>query len=238
MVDGVSATSSAGMAGGPNASVGKDDFLQMLIAQLKNQDPLNPMDGTQFASQLAEFSSLEQITNLNENVKTSIDANYLLSQSINNTMTATLIGKDVKIGRTNIEYNGQESVDIGYTLPAQATSVTVNIYNEAGALIKSIESSQKDVGDAKLNWDFTDNGGRKIGNGNYHFEIEAKNVSNEDMTVNMFMWGQIDGIKFGENGSTILVNNTSYLLSDILEILNPAQTVVTENTTGNKEWLK
>ncbi|MDP3830447.1 MAG: flagellar hook capping FlgD N-terminal domain-containing protein, partial [Ignavibacteriaceae bacterium] len=90
------------------ASLGKDDFMKLMLTQLKHQDPLNPMEGSEFAAQLAQFSSLEQLSNLNELTAQSIDANYYLTQSINNTMTATLIGKDVKLSGNVLNVKGDE----------------------------------------------------------------------------------------------------------------------------------
>jgi flagellar basal-body rod modification protein FlgD len=72
-------------------AIGKDDFFKMLIAQLKNQDPLNPADGTAFAAQLAQFSSLEQLTNLNTTL-TSQNQNYA---NLLNVQSVNLIGKEV-----------------------------------------------------------------------------------------------------------------------------------------------
>ena len=112
MVDGItsqSTTTTNQSANVKNGTLGKDDFLKLMIAQLKNQDPLNPMNGTEYAAQLAQFTSLEQLTNLNANVSKSIDTNYVLTQSINNTLAATLIGKEVKINGNTIQNNGQES---------------------------------------------------------------------------------------------------------------------------------
>lgn len=133
-------TNSITQAAGTKNALGKDDFLKMLIAQLKNQDPLNPLEGTEFAAQLAEFSSLEQLSNLNSYTKQSIDSNYLLTQSINNTLVATLIGKEVKIESAEINVNGQEKITLGYELATPASSVTIKIMDENGRVVKNIDS--------------------------------------------------------------------------------------------------
>ena len=74
-----------------NGVLGQDDFLKLLVSQLQNQDPMNPMDGTQFASQLAQFTSVEQLANINTSLQSSISANQLLNQSISNALSTTVI---------------------------------------------------------------------------------------------------------------------------------------------------
>jgi len=209
-----------------NAIMGKEDFLKLLVTQLKYQDPLSPMEGTEFASQLAQFSSLEQLTNLNQSVNLSIEGNYILAQSINNTLAATLIGKRVKLAGATIVKNGQDNVQLGYTLPGSASSIKVNIKDGNGNIVKTFDSPPSKAGDSKLLWDFTDNNGNKLPDGTYTFEVVAKNSSGDDMTVTLFKWGKIDGIRFSENGTTLVVDGNEYLLSDILEIL--------DNETGGK----
>ncbi len=209
----------AGAAQGKSV-LGKDDFMKLMIAQLKNQDPLNPMDGTEFAAQLAQFSSLEQLSNLNQNVMDSIQANYYLTQSINNTLTATLIGKDVKISGNVINYTGGDDARIGYELPHNAVSTTVKIYNEAGDVVKTIENVPMTAGSHKLSWDFTDDDGNSVAEGKYTFKVEAKDSSGNDIEVTNNVYGSIEGVKFTENGTMLIVNGLEYNLSDILEILN------------------
>lgn len=198
----------------------KDAFLKLMIAQLQNQNPLEPMDGTEYAAQLAQFSSLEQLTNLNETMNTSIDADYYLTQSINNTLTATLIGNDVKLASPTLNNIGQDDIEFGYQLPADASSVTIEIYNENGALVRTISEADTSSGDHKLSWDFSDNNGKKLPEGSYTFEIEATDTQGEDMVVETYGIGRIDGVKFGEDGTTLIVGGIEYNLADIIEILN------------------
>ncbi|KAF0151645.1 MAG: flagellar hook capping protein FlgD [Ignavibacteria bacterium] len=203
------------------SALGKDDFLRLMIQQLKNQDPLNPMDGTAYASQLAEFSSLEQLSNLNSAIKDSLAANLQLTQSVNNTMVAALIGKEAKIDGNSLQVTGQNNITLGYTLPPNALSAKIKIYNEKGALIKIMEEIPLNTGSNKLSWDCTDNNGDKLPNGNYTFEVEAKNMSGGNLKVNTFKIGLIDGVRFTENGTVLKVDGAEYSIADILEILNP-----------------
>lgn len=202
-----------------NGSVmGKDDFLKLMLAQLKNQDPLNPMEGTEFASQLAQFTSLEQLVNLNDAMNTSINSNYYLTQSINNTLAATLIGKEAKLNGNSVQFDGQDSVQLNYNLSSDANNITINIYNENGKLIKSIDNASRNSGNSKLIWDFTDNEGKKVGFGKYKFEVDAKNSDNEPISNSTFVLGKIEGVKFTENGTMLVVDGVQYYLSDIMEI--------------------
>ena len=82
--------------------LGKDDFLRLLVAKLSNQDPLNPIQDEDFASQLAQFSSLEQLSNMNDNLTQDMQWNYLLSQTINNTMATSLIGRTVRADSSQV----------------------------------------------------------------------------------------------------------------------------------------
>jgi len=201
-------------------AMGKEDFLKLMLAQLQNQDPLSPMEGTEFASQLAQFTSLEQLMNLNDSMDTSINANYFLSQSINNTLAATLIGKEVKLSGSTFQHNGQENTTLGYDLSAPAGNVTVKIYNESGQLVKTIENAPKNSGDNKLIWDFSDNEGNSVPQGKYTFKVEPKDADNNLMSYSTYVLGKIDGVKFTENGTMLVVNGAQYNLSDIMEIYN------------------
>lgn len=221
MIQTVNTTSNQNVNVSANKSaLGKDDFLKLMIQQLKNQDPLNPMDGTAYASQLAEFSSLEQLTNLNSAIKDNLTANLQLTQSVNNTMVATLIGKEAKIDGNSLQVTGQESITLGFDLPSNVSSARIKIFNEKGAVVKVVEDVPLNSGSNKLSWDCSDNNGDKLPNGNYTFEVEAKNMNGENLTINTYKFGLIDGVRFTENGTVLKVDGAEYSIADILEILN------------------
>lgn len=221
MVDPITSTSaSSTQQATGKSSLGKDDFMKLMISQLKNQDPLNPMDGTAFSAQLAQFSSLEQLTNLNTYMKQSIDANATLTQSINNTLITGLIGKGVKLSGGDIKVNGQDSITLGYNLPSEAKTAQIKIYNESGALVKTIDGISTTSGGNKLSWDLTDNNGNKLPNGKYKFEVDAVNLSGDNMTLDIYKIGTIDGVRFTDQGTVLLVGGAEYSLADIAEVLN------------------
>ncbi len=111
---------------------------------------------------------------------------------------------------------------MGYNITGNPGSVTVNIYDENGTLVRTIEDAPSSSGDNKLSWDFTDNDGNRLPEGNYTFEVDAKDNAGENLDVSLFKYGTIDGVKFTENGTVLLVGGVEYSLSEISEILNPS----------------
>jgi flagellar basal-body rod modification protein FlgD len=155
-------------------------------------------------------------------MKTSIDANFYLTQSINNTLAATFIGKEAKLSTNKFQFNGQESQTIGYNLNSRATNVTIKIYNEDGALVKTIENAPANAGDNKLSWDFTDNNGNTVPYDKYKFEVEAVDADSKPISSTKYVLGKIGGVRFTEFGTKLLINGNEYNLSDILEIFEPS----------------
>jgi flagellar basal-body rod modification protein FlgD len=198
----------------------KDDFLKLLIMQLRHQDPLSPLEGTEFAAQLAHFSSVEQLSNINTNLLHSIDANFILSQSINNALSATFIGQEVRAATNMFQYSDGENVSLGYTLKSPAGGVTVNIYDEAGNHVRTIQAdaSALNQGDNTLIWDGRNDGGKKVGDGRYTFTVEAKSVEGAGIASAPFIFGTVTGVRFKENGTFFTVNGLEVALSDIEEI--------------------
>jgi len=216
---GTSSSKSATSATTSSSTLGKDDFLQLMITQMKYQDPLDPMDNTQYASQLAQFSSLEQMSNINTNLTTSLNAQYALNQSINNSMSASMIGKDVKVSSTDLTVTkDQKSIDFGYDLAANAKSSTLTITNSAGKVVKSVDLTEVAQGEHEYTWDMTNDKGVKVAAGSYTYSITSKASDGTALTTNAYRIGKISSIRFTSSGTMAVVDGCEFSISDITEI--------------------
>lgn len=204
------------------SDLGKDDFLKLMMEQLKYQDPLNPMESNEYSAQLAQFSSLEQLQNMNTSLNKSLDANYALAAAVNNTMSTNLIGKEVKLRGDKIEYHGQEKQSLHYKLGADTKSAKVEIKDDKGNLVKVLDLENK-AGSYKIDWDFTDKTGKKVAHGDYKMKLVAKGVSSDEVTTELYQVGTVDAMRFTDKGSMLVIGKNQFALSDVYEIVNPPQ---------------
>jgi flagellar basal-body rod modification protein FlgD len=195
-------------------SLGKDDFLKMLLAQLKNQDPLNPLDGTDFAAQLAQFSSLEQLTNMS----TELSTLGLYQMTASNVQAVGLIGKEVTARGDNTVKAAGAPVSLSYELPADASTVSVKIYNEAGDLVKTIDGGTQNDGVNSVTWNCSD-----APAGNYTFDVDAKDAGGNAITATTITSGQVTAVHFKDNAIMLTVNGRDIAFSDIVSVKNTTQ---------------
>ena len=190
-------------------TVGKDEFMKLLLAQLKNQDPLKPMDGTDFAAQLAQFSSLEQLSNLNTELK---------SQSVNQmtlgyAQSAGMIGKEVVADSGNTVTVSGPSTALNYRLSADAQDITISIMDKNGQLVKTLTESSQKTGMNKVTWDSSG-----IESGDYTYQVVAKNASGELVSADTMTTGLVTAVHFRSNQILATVNGQEVALSKITEI--------------------
>jgi flagellar basal-body rod modification protein FlgD len=199
---------------GTTQTLGENDFLKLLTAQLQAQDPLNPTDSADFAAQLAQFSSVEQLTNINAQLTTMASS----QASMQNTAAANLIGKTVVVTGDTVTLNGQASLN--YTLPNNASKVTVSLYNSSGALVRTQVLGSESAGNNSYTWDGKDQNGNTLPSGQYTFAISAVNSSGQTVTATPLTSGTVTGIVYNNNVTYLtLDNNAQVQLGDIQEIL-------------------
>ncbi len=214
-----SASSSQSSTGtGSTQTLNEQDFLQMLVTELQNQDPTNPLQSTDLAAQLAQFSSVSELQTLNSNVQNSTNANLVMTQSISNTMAATLIGKKVQVNSSQIAYDGTTNPTLGYTLSGNAADVKVNIMNANGTVIRTMDEGPMAGGDQTLAWDGKDSSGNQVPAGNYTFSVDATDSNGNALTPSLYTLGTVQGVKFGSNGASLVVDGAQVPFSNVQEI--------------------
>ncbi len=209
---------SAYSGGATSQLIGHEEFLTLLVTQLKNQDPLAPMESHQFTSQLAQISSLEQLVSIDGNIEDGISADMVLSQAINNTLAATLIGRDVTAIGNSIELKSGESTDIHFSLAGFAEEVEVQVYDQAGNLVRTIEAGALASGKHSVAWDGENDNGEEFPEGNYSFSVKAKDASGGDVATRPLVVGLISSVRFEGGSAVLMVNGREIAFSSVLEI--------------------
>ncbi|KPL06204.1 hypothetical protein AMJ86_09475 [bacterium SM23_57] len=204
-------------AGGIESALGRDAFLRMLMVQLQYQDPLDPTDSQQFSSQLAQFSQLEELQAMSESLDASLSADMLLTQSITNTLAASLIGKTVTAS-TASAYLADGSADFYFNLDEAADEVTLNIYDESGSIVKTATLSNLSEGDHSYAWDGTDTNGNSLPEGVYTFSVSATDSSGNSVSVSPFIQGRITGVRYENGMAVLLIGDIAINLSEVTEI--------------------
>ena len=201
-----------------DASLNRDDFLQLLVTQLSNQDPLNPMDGQEFAAQLAQFSSLEQLISINDSISLSTDLNGLLAQSINSGVAADLIGKTVEAEGNEFLYEGEGNTSLKFELDQAATDVQVEIFDPAGRKVRTLSLSNLDSGDHDITWDGKDDEGNELVRGEFTFSVSATDANGNQVNARTFISGQVDRVTYNQNGIFLWIGNTSIAMGNVSSV--------------------
>ena len=195
-----------------------DDFLTLLTTQLQNQDPLSPMDSTEFTNQLVGFSGVEQQIRSNDTL------NKLLSmQTLNLTAVGlSFIGKDVEITGEKFATDGTKELSLGYTMPADVKTGTVTITDADGNVVYTSPANLTE-GRHSFTWDGKTTGGAQAPAGTYQLNVAALDVDKKSLIVTKFVPGHVDSLESGEDGSLVLiVDGQQVALSDVRKVSEPS----------------
>lgn len=203
------------LANKETAATMKDDFMQLLVAQLQHQDPMSPMEAMDFTSQLSQFAALEQMFYMNDNLESLQRA----QASINNIQAVSFIGKVVKTKGDIVDLEDGKAEPLSYRLDEKASSVGVRVMDENGKVIRSYEVGEKEKGVHTLQWDGRDRNGGISPDGNYRFEISAKGIDGEDVKVSTYIEGRITGLTFEDSLPLLHIGSIKVPIGDVYEIL-------------------
>lgn len=216
--------------------MGKEDFLTLLVAQLQNQDPLNPDDPTEFTAQLAQFSSLEQLYNLNESM-TGLTTAQANSEKL---AALSLIGKEVSYNGSSFTYDGTP-IAVGYQLDGVAAGVTLSLQDADGRTVKTLEAADTELaaGNHFITWDGTDQDGNPVIAGTYKIILQASAAGTDaSIAAAPLISSEVTGVDLSNGLLTtrageVLFNNLIRVTDPVdgSQAITPASLVTAGNTT-------
>ncbi len=171
-----------------------DDFLNLLTTQLQNQDPLSPMDSTEFTNQLVSFSQVEQQINMNGKLEDMLS----LQLSGMSTVALAYVGMDVNFVGNVSHYNGTDPIEIDYVLSSNATKSNLRIVDADGITVRTVEAG-KTSGLHSFEWDGKDDYGQTLPVGNYTVNVDSLDADGAAIKVSTSVPARVTGIA-SENG--------------------------------------
>jgi len=197
-----------------NGAMGKDDFLKLMVAQMQAQDPMDPMDNADFSAQLAQFSALEQMQNVNKNIEDLI----LLQSSVNNNMSINLIDKLVASPGDSLTIAEGNPDSITYELGKNAAAVSINIYDSGNNLVASIADGAQTVGLQEHIWDGKDLNGNVLPDGDYTFKVSAIDSFEFPVVTKTYQKSMVTGVVFENGESYVETGNNKVNVKDIMSV--------------------
>lgn len=181
--------------------LGQAEFLKLMTTQLNNQDPMAPMENGEFYSQIAQFSTVAGIQDLQasfQQVATALYSNQALQAS-------TLVGRDVLVSSSQAALAADGAINGAVDVPVATSQLAVNVYDQAGQLVRRVNLGAQSAGQATFSWDGTKADGSAAAPGVYYIEsdmlFDGKPVALETMVST-----RVDSVTMGRGGDGVVLN--------------------------------
>lgn len=199
---------------GATSEIGRDAFMKLLVAQLRNQDPLDPMEARDFVTQLSQLTGVEELITIGERVQ----ALEIATAGIANTQVATLTGKVVTANADRIRLGENGPGQTVFQLDAKAKDVTVTIRDESGQVVRTLELGETFPGSHQIVWDGNDASGQRAAAGRYTVEVTAKDESGNVVGTSTKVTGIVTGVSYENGYPELIVGEARVMLGDVVSI--------------------
>ena len=196
-----------------NQDMGKERFLQLLTAQLANQDPMNPLEDKDFIAQLAQFSLLEQGVAANQH----LDFLGMSMAALVNAQLPSLIGKDIVATGDTVEVTHGDPTSLRYGLDGDATEVSLVVLDSDGEAVRTVTLGGMEAGQHEYEWDGRNDDGSVVPEGTYRIEVHAKK-GEETVGTTTRLSGRVTGLDFSSGYAELMVGGVRVLPADIIEV--------------------
>ena len=202
-----------------SSELGKDAFMSLLLTQMKNQDPTTPLKSHEMAAQLAQFTSLEKLANIDKGIEGLTKA----QAPSHNFEALSLIGKVITTDSSKVNHTTRDqSHDITFQLPKDVSEVQLVIKDEQGNAIRTLKAGNLKAGKNELAWNGQMEDGTPAQPGNYNVSFQAKSSSGDKVFVQSKLEGKITGINFTAQGPQLMVGKQTVEMSEIKTISESA----------------
>lgn len=207
-------------------ALGKDDFLKLLMAQIKFQDPMQPMADQEFVAQLATFSSLEQQMLSNDKL-----GELQLGQLSNgNAELAGFIGQEILAKGDSIVVGSGPVTPISAQVGSDVAKIAVTVRDESGRVVSTFETGPQTAGNHELAWSGKDADGNPLKPGTYTVELKATDAAGKDVKASPLTRGTVTGVSFENGYAELLIGTKRVRPADILSVGDPTES--TSEPTG------
>jgi flagellar basal-body rod modification protein FlgD len=198
-----------------NNQLDKDAFLKLMLAQMKHQDPSNPMQSHEMAAQLAQFTSLEQLNNIHTTLESIKNA-----QAPNtNYQALSFIGKRISSDSSKVmRAAGDTEHSLNFQLLGAATDVKITVKDAAGNAIRKLDMGAMKKGENAVKWNGLNDDGLSARPGEYHVAIEAKGANGQKIYAKTQLEGRITGLNYTAQGPVLMVGDQSVRMSEVKKI--------------------
>jgi len=201
----------------PGGKMGKEEFLKLLVTQLRNQDPMNPSDPKDFAAQLAQFSTVEQLLNIGDQLESMKSRDEMLIRTINATTALQLIGKSIVTEGDTVDMPASGEMSVRVNASGTGGSGTLVLRDTAGAEVARIALPRVEGGDQTI--DLSSLVG-KVPQGRYSYSVELQDSAGVPVSVTTFCRMRVDGVRYTTSGPVLSSGGITIALGKVIEILD------------------
>lgn len=199
---------------GPGGAMGKDEFLQLLVAQLRHQDPLNPADGQEFAAQLAQFTSVEQLMQINQSLGNQNAGYASMINSMNASAALATIGKTVVAAGDFLVADATRAAEATFDVGDGGGRGILTVRNAAGDVVSTRDLGVVEGGRHTITFD----GNEALPAGEYTYSVAVTGAEGDAVDVTTYTTVQITGVSTGATGITLTAGELAIPFGSILEV--------------------
>jgi flagellar basal-body rod modification protein FlgD len=233
----ISSTNTAGRAdnglGAPtsqttNTGLDGESFMRLLVAQIRHQDPLQPMDTTQMMSQLTQLTSVERLVAIDDR----LGELSIATASVANAQATDLVGRTVEADTSQVLLNDVGSASGSFQLEGPAATTRVEIRDGNGRLVRTLELGAKPEGDVTFSWDGDDDVGNRLPAGRYRISVVAADEEGRPVDATTRLRGEVDAISYDNGYPELRIDAARVLLGDVRSVEETPTPTPTTSTTA------